>query len=74
MKQGWFERTIGGFLEHHTVGVLVWFFAAIAIALVASARGRSMPGWFAISFFLSPLIGGILLFAVVGPVRDDAES
>ena len=73
MQQGSVERAISHFVESHVVSLFVWFFVAIVVGLVASARGRSLPIWFAISLLLSPVLAGILLFFVVPPVRKSDE-
>lgn len=65
-----FWRSINSFIEHHVLALLVWFFVSVAIGLVASARGRSLPGWFAISLLVSPVIATVLLLFVVPPIHD----
>jgi hypothetical protein len=38
-----------------------WLIFAIVVGAVASARGRSGPGWFLLSMIISPLLGVILV-------------
>lgn len=53
--------------------IVLWPLLCIAIACVASRRGRSGLGWFLIAFFLSPLMAGILLLCL-GPKLTDAQQ
>src|SRR4030067_1157037 len=39
----------------------VWIGLSIAIAVIASKKGRSGFGWFLFALFLSPLIAGLFL-------------
>jgi hypothetical protein len=41
--------------------LLLWIFLCAAIAILASNRGRAGVGYFLLSFFLSPLVGLIIL-------------
>jgi hypothetical protein len=42
-------------------GVLFWLFLCIAVPIWASKWGRFAFGYFLLSFFLSPLVGAIVL-------------
>jgi len=44
--------------------VLIWFFGAIIVAIVASSKGRSGFGYFVLSVLISPLLSGILVLAL----------
>lgn len=56
-----------------------WLGLSLVVAVAATKRGRIGVGWFIISLFLSPLIGGLLLLAL-GPSgtaaapRDDSGA
>ncbi|GLR91329.1 hypothetical protein [Bradyrhizobium iriomotense] len=41
--------------------LIIWFVLTLVVAGAAEARGRNAFGWFVIAFFLSPLIGILLL-------------
>lgn len=41
--------------------LIVWLILTGVVAAAADARGRSGAGWFFVAFFLSPLIGILLL-------------
>ena len=70
-NDGSFWNAVNNFINQHVVGLFVWFFVAIAIGLVASARGRSLPGWFAISLLLSPVVTFFVVMFVLPPIRSD---
>jgi hypothetical protein len=44
------------------LGIIVWIILCFVVANGAQKRGRSFGGYFALSLFLSPLIGMIVLF------------
>ena len=44
--------------------VFGWFVLAIATGIFADKRGRSGVGWFFIALCASPLIAGVVLFAL----------
>ena len=44
----------------------LWLLLSIVIGVVASSKGRSGIGYFLLSFFLSPLIG-LIIVLVLGP-------
>ena len=71
MEQPTLAERIEDFLGAHLGWVFVWFFASIAIGLVASARGRSLPAWFGISLATSPFLAWILCVFVLPPIRGD---
>lgn len=52
--------------------ILLSIVASIAVAIVASKRGRNGFGWFFISVVLSPLFGVLLLIAL--PVIEPEED
>lgn len=54
------------------VFLVVWTAVSILVGWVAGQRGRSVIGWFLISFLLSPIFGLILL--VVCPVIPQAYA
>jgi hypothetical protein len=43
---------------------IIWIILVFVLASVAKGKGRSFGGFFAIGFFLSPLIGFIILLAM----------
>jgi hypothetical protein len=43
---------------------IVWVGLGIAVGVVANTRGRSVAGWFLLSLPVSPLIAGLLVFAL----------
>lgn len=45
----------------HVIILIIWFVLTLVVAGAAEARGRNAFGWFLIAFFLSPLIGILLL-------------
>jgi hypothetical protein len=40
---------------------LIWFLLSLGVAAIADTRGRSAFGYFLLSFFLSPLLGLIVV-------------
>ena len=71
MEQPTIWERVEDFLGGHLGWVFFWFFASIAIGLVASARGRSLPAWFGISLATSPFLAFILAMFVLPPIRTD---
>jgi len=51
--------------------VLLAVIFAIACGAVASRKGRSVPGWAALGFFLGPL--PLIVVAILRPVRPASE-
>jgi hypothetical protein len=51
------------------VEVCVWIFLSGAVSLWASVWGRSVNGYFLLSLFLSPVIGGVVLL-----IRGENEA
>lgn len=54
--------------------LIYWIIAAGVVAFIASARGRSGWGFFALSVLLSPLLGLIVLLATPGPKAAAAAA
>jgi len=54
-------------------GGITWIILALILASVAKGKGRSFGGFFAIGFFLSPLIGFIILL-VMGDNKEEIEK
>ncbi|MBO4857212.1 MAG: zinc ribbon domain-containing protein [Treponema sp.] len=52
---------------------LIWIIFAFAVAAGAKNRGRSFGAYLALSIFLSPLIGGIILLAL-GEDKEGIEK
>lgn len=56
--------------------LVVWGGLAWGIGLLAESRGRSLPGFFLLSFFFSPLLGLIIVLVMpnlVAKVEEEAE-
>jgi RNA polymerase subunit RPABC4/transcription elongation factor Spt4 len=51
---------------------IFWFGLCVAVAILASKRGRSGFGWFLFSFFLSPLLG--LIFVLILDKKNGGDS
>lgn len=51
--------------------LFIWLLFAIAVAILASRKGRSGFGWFLFSVIFSPLIG-FLFVLVLGDASPDA--
>ncbi len=43
------------------MGFVFWIVCCIGVGIFASSKGRSGVGWFFLSAFISPLIGGIII-------------
>ena len=41
-----------------------WFFGALIVGIIASAKGRSGFGYFLVSLFLTPILIGILVLVL----------
>jgi len=54
--------------------LIIWVGLAWGIGLLAEARGRSLPGFFLFSFFLSPLIAFIILLVMPNLVARAEEE
>lgn len=52
------------------VAIVFWLGLCAAVGVYASKKGRSGPGFFALAFLLSPIIGGVIALAVKA---DQAE-
>jgi hypothetical protein len=44
--------------------VIGWFVLTAVVAWIAGEKGRSVLGFFCLAFFLSPIVGLIVVFAV----------
>jgi hypothetical protein len=44
--------------------ILFWLAFCGIVGIAANSLGRSLLGWFFLSAIISPLLGGLLLFAV----------
>jgi hypothetical protein len=44
--------------------VIWWLSFCVVVAVGANTRGRNPYGWFALAFFLLPLLAGLLLLAL----------
>lgn len=55
---------------------LFWLVLSVLVGLLAVKRGRSWPGWFMLSLFLSPLIGLVALLVApnLATAYADAEA
>ena len=53
--------------------LIVWIVFVFVIAAAAKKRGRSYRTYFLLSLFLSPLVGGIILFAL-GEDKEGVEQ
>lgn len=56
--------------------LVVWGGLAWGIGLLAESRGRSLPGFFLLSFFLSPLLGLIIVLVMpnlIARAEEEAE-
>ncbi|QQO10256.1 hypothetical protein [Breznakiella homolactica] len=53
---------------YYTIGGIAWFILCLLVAFGARNRGRSFLGYFLLSFFLSPIIGFIVLI-ILGQKR-----
>jgi len=51
----------------------VWFILAIVIGIAAERRQQSFFGFVGLSLVLSPLIGGLLLWATHPPAQGGAR-
>ncbi len=49
-----------------------WFAGALVVGVFAENRGRSGPGWFALSLLISPILG--FLFVAVSKNLDPAKN
>ena len=55
------------------IGGIFWLVLVFVVASVAKKKGRSYSGFFAIAFFLSPLIGFIIL-AIMGENKEAIQN
>ena len=51
------------------MAIVLWLAVSILIGTLASGKGRSAVGWFFLSIFLSPIVGGIALL-IAGEKKD----
>jgi hypothetical protein len=51
--------------------IVFWFLLSIAVAMLASKRGRNGFGWFLISAVISPLLGFIFLLVTKDLSKED---
>lgn len=49
---------------------LLWLVCSIAVGVLANGMRRSGYGWCLLALFISPLIAGILVFALDAPKED----
>ncbi len=49
---------------YYTIGGIAWLLLSLLVAFGAKNRGRSFLGYFLLSFFLSPIIGFIILLVL----------
>jgi len=52
---------------------LLWLVCSIAVGVLANGMRRSGYGWCLLALLISPLIAGILVFAL-GPAKGDRSS
>ncbi len=52
---------------------VLWLVFAIAVGVIADAKGRSFLVWFILSFIFSPLIAGLIVVAL-GPEAENLEK
>jgi predicted Zn-ribbon and HTH transcriptional regulator len=63
------------FMEPTDMGyVLLWLLTCIVVGVLAPSRGRSGFGFFLLSFFLSPLIGLIVLLVVRNLAQERRDA
>lgn len=53
---------------------LFWIVLAVLVGVFASSRGRNGFGWALLSFFLSPLLGFIILLVIPNLVQQEKEE